>query len=168
MNGYDLSWRCVVTLGCPDLSLSHTELMALKRLKTPEIVLGATPNVPVQRSYRNVSYQTIRNRLHSRQLGQRCPVVCIPLTRHHRRLGLDWCRHHLPWTAHIKLGSSVKCYSCPYHQTSTKMIMLPDGGIIISLPRTIANNDSNIIKPYIESWFVRKIILVEVWWYGQE
>jgi transposase len=47
----------------------------------------------------NVSDQTIRNRLHSRKLGPRRPVVRIPLTLHHRRLGLDWCRRHLPWTA---------------------------------------------------------------------
>ena len=47
----------------------------------------------------NVSDQTIRNHLYSRKLGPRCPVVRIPLTRHHRRLGLDWCRRHLPWTA---------------------------------------------------------------------
>ena len=36
-------------------------------------------------------------------------------------------------------------------QTPTKMIMLPDGGISISLPRTAVNKDSTIIKPYIES-----------------
>ena len=41
----NLSWHCVVTLGRPDLALSHTELVALKRLKSLEIVLGATPNV---------------------------------------------------------------------------------------------------------------------------
>ena len=40
-----LSWRCVVTLGRPDLALSHTELVALKGLKSLEIVLGVTPNV---------------------------------------------------------------------------------------------------------------------------
>jgi hypothetical protein len=40
-----LSWRCVVTLGRPDLALSHTELVALKGLKSIEIVLGVTPNV---------------------------------------------------------------------------------------------------------------------------
>jgi hypothetical protein len=42
-----LSWRCVVTLGPPDLVLSHTDLVALKRLKSLAIVLGATPNVSV-------------------------------------------------------------------------------------------------------------------------
>ena len=42
------------------------------------------------------------------------------------------------------------------------MIMLPDGGISISLPRMAVNKDSTIIKPYIESWFVRKAT-VEHW-----
>ena len=40
----------------------------------------------------NVSDQTIRNRLHSRNLRPRRRAVHIPLTRHHRRLSLDWCR----------------------------------------------------------------------------
>jgi hypothetical protein len=48
----NLSWLCFVTLVPPELALSHTELVALKWLKTLEIVLGATPNVPVQCSYR--------------------------------------------------------------------------------------------------------------------
>ena len=37
-----LSWYCVVTLGCPDLALSHMEFVTLRRLKSLEI---ATPNV---------------------------------------------------------------------------------------------------------------------------
>ena len=37
----------------------------------------------------NVSDQTIRNRLRSRNLRPRRPAVRIPLTRHHRRLRLD-------------------------------------------------------------------------------
>ena len=36
---------CVVTLGPLDLLLSHTDLVALKRLKSLAIVLGETPNV---------------------------------------------------------------------------------------------------------------------------
>ena len=41
-----LSRRCVVILGYPDLVLPHMELVALKLLKSLEIVLGATRNVP--------------------------------------------------------------------------------------------------------------------------
>ena len=41
-----LSLRGVVTLGRQDLALSHTELVALKRLKSLAIVLGATASVP--------------------------------------------------------------------------------------------------------------------------
>ena len=43
----------------------------------------------------NVSYQTIRNRLHAANLRSRCPFVRIPLTRRHRRLRLEWCRPYL-------------------------------------------------------------------------
>ena len=46
----------------------------------------------------NVSCQTIRNRLRSRNLKPRRPAVRIPIIRHHRRLGFDWCRQHLRWT----------------------------------------------------------------------
>ena len=46
----------------------------------------------------DVSYQTIQNRLRTRNLRPRRPAVRIPITRHHRRLGLDWCRRHLRWT----------------------------------------------------------------------
>ena len=45
----------------------------------------------------NVSDQTIRNNLRSRNL--RCPAVRIPLTRRHRRLLLDWYRRNHHWTA---------------------------------------------------------------------
>ena len=47
----------------------------------------------------HVSYQTIRNRLRTRNLRPRCSAVRIPLTRRHRRLRLGWCRRHLRWTA---------------------------------------------------------------------
>jgi hypothetical protein len=40
-----LSWRCVVTLGRTVQALSNTELVALKGLKSIEIVQGVTPNV---------------------------------------------------------------------------------------------------------------------------
>ena len=40
-----LSWRYVITLRRPDLALSNTELVALKRVKSLEIVLGTTSNV---------------------------------------------------------------------------------------------------------------------------
>jgi hypothetical protein len=40
-----LSWRCVVTLGRTVQALSNTELVVLKRLKSLELVLMATPNV---------------------------------------------------------------------------------------------------------------------------
>jgi hypothetical protein len=43
----------------------------------------------------NVSYQTIHNRLRTRNLRPRCPAVRIPLTRRHSRLRLDWCLRHL-------------------------------------------------------------------------
>ena len=47
----------------------------------------------------NVSDQTIRNRLHIRNLRPRRPDARIPLTRRHRSLPLDWCRRQLRWTA---------------------------------------------------------------------
>ena len=72
----------------------------------------------------NVSDQTIRNRLHSRQLGPRCPVVRIPLTRHHRRLGLDWCRHHLPWTAR-------QCSTVCFSDESRFNVRFNDGRILV-------------------------------------
>lgn len=46
----------------------------------------------------NVSDQTIRNRLHERNLAARRPVVRQPLTRQHRRLRRQWGVTHRRWT----------------------------------------------------------------------
>ena len=68
--------------------------------------------------------EIIRNRLHSRKLRPRRHVVRIPLTRHHRRLGLDWCRRHLPWTA--RQWSTV-CFS----DESRFNVRFNDGRILV-------------------------------------
>jgi hypothetical protein len=56
MYGTESFHEFVLTLCChswtPRPSTITHEWVALKRLKSLEIVLGATPNVPVQRSYR--------------------------------------------------------------------------------------------------------------------
>lgn len=46
----------------------------------------------------NVSTQTIRNRLHERNLRARRPVVKVPLTQRHRLARLAWSRAHQRWT----------------------------------------------------------------------
>ena len=46
-----------------------------------------------------VSDQTIRNRLCTRNLRPRRPVVRISRNRHHKRIRLYRCQHHLRWTA---------------------------------------------------------------------
>jgi hypothetical protein len=101
----------------------------------------------------NVSDQTIRNRLHSRQFGPRCPVVCIPLTLHHRRLGLDWCLRHLPWTA-------CQCSTVCFSDESRFNVRF---------------NDSRIVVYCLSGeWYTDDTIREHdhfgggLWWYGQE
>ena len=45
-----------------------------------------------------MSDQTIRNRLHARNLRARCPVVRQPLTRQHRIARRQWALVHRRWT----------------------------------------------------------------------
>ncbi|GFV29055.1 HTH_Tnp_Tc3_2 domain-containing protein [Trichonephila clavipes] len=46
---------------------------------------------------RRVSSQTVRNRLHEGGLYARRPMVCIPLTPHHRAARRRWTAEHPDW-----------------------------------------------------------------------
>ncbi|GFW29798.1 transposon Tf2-6 polyprotein [Trichonephila clavipes] len=49
---------------------------------------------------RKVSSQTARNRLHEGGLYARRPMVCIPLTPHHRAARRRWAAEHRDWEQH--------------------------------------------------------------------
>ncbi|GFY33834.1 HTH_Tnp_Tc3_2 domain-containing protein [Trichonephila clavipes] len=49
---------------------------------------------------RRVSSQTARNRLHEGGLYARRPMVCIPLTPHHRAARRRWAAEHRDWEQH--------------------------------------------------------------------
>ncbi|GFV47005.1 transposable element Tcb2 transposase [Trichonephila clavipes] len=49
---------------------------------------------------RKVSSQTARNRLHEGGLYARRPMVCIPLTPHHRAARRRWAVEHRDWEQH--------------------------------------------------------------------
>ncbi|GFU82292.1 HTH_Tnp_Tc3_2 domain-containing protein [Trichonephila clavipes] len=49
---------------------------------------------------RRVSSQTARNRLHEGGLYARRPMVCIPLTPHHRVARRRWAAEHRDWEQH--------------------------------------------------------------------
>ncbi|GFY05001.1 transposable element Tcb2 transposase [Trichonephila clavipes] len=49
---------------------------------------------------RRVSNQTVRNRLHEGGLCARRPMVCIPLTPHHRAARRRWADEHRDWEQH--------------------------------------------------------------------
>ncbi|GFS65082.1 transposable element Tcb2 transposase [Trichonephila clavipes] len=49
---------------------------------------------------RRVSSQTVRNRLHEGGLYARRPMVCIPLTPHHRAARRRWAAEHRDWEQH--------------------------------------------------------------------
>ncbi|GFS52983.1 transposable element Tc3 transposase [Trichonephila clavipes] len=47
---------------------------------------------------KQISRKTVARRLRGGGLYARRPVVCVPLTRHHRTDRLQWCREHHNWT----------------------------------------------------------------------
>lgn len=47
---------------------------------------------------RPISTSTVRRRLHEGGLYARRPVLCVPLTRCHKRQRLQWARDHVNWT----------------------------------------------------------------------
>ncbi|GFU82596.1 transposable element Tcb2 transposase [Trichonephila clavipes] len=49
-------------------------------------------------SRKQISRKTVARRLRGGGLYARRPVVCVPLTRHHRTARLQWCREHHNWT----------------------------------------------------------------------
>ncbi|GFV22510.1 transposable element Tcb1 transposase [Trichonephila clavipes] len=49
-------------------------------------------------SGKQISRKTVARRLRGGGLYARRPVVCVPLTRHHRTARLQWCREHHNWT----------------------------------------------------------------------
>ena len=101
----------------------------------------------------NVSYQKIRNRLRSRNLRPRRPAVRIPIIRHHRRLGSDWCWRHLRWT--VRQWSTV-CFSDALRFN----LRFNDGRIIVYSRPGERYSDANIRE---HDGFVG-----DPWWYWQE
>ena len=66
----------------------------------------------------NVSDQTIRNRLHARNLRARRPVVRQPLTRQHRIARRQWALVHRRWTRaewHMVMFSDESRYNLDHH-----------------------------------------------------
>ncbi|GFX13323.1 transposable element Tcb1 transposase [Trichonephila clavipes] len=51
-------------------------------------------------SGKQISRKTVARRLRGGGLYARRPVVCVPLTRQHRTVHLQWCREHHNWTEH--------------------------------------------------------------------
>ncbi|GFX51577.1 transposable element Tcb1 transposase [Trichonephila clavipes] len=49
-------------------------------------------------SGKQISRKTFARRLRGGGLYARRPVVCVPLTRQHRTVRLQWCREHHNWT----------------------------------------------------------------------
>ncbi|GFX39412.1 transposable element Tcb2 transposase [Trichonephila clavipes] len=49
-------------------------------------------------SGKQISRKTVARRLRGEGLYARRPVVCVPLTRHHRTASLQWCREHHNWS----------------------------------------------------------------------
>ncbi|GFV93839.1 transposable element Tcb2 transposase [Trichonephila clavipes] len=49
-------------------------------------------------SGKRISRKTVARRLREGGLYARRPVVCVPLTRQHRTVRLQWCREHHNWT----------------------------------------------------------------------
>ncbi|GFS89652.1 a disintegrin and metalloproteinase with thrombospondin motifs 16 [Trichonephila clavipes] len=49
-------------------------------------------------SGKQISRKTVARRLRGGGLYARRPVVCVPLTRQHRTVRLQWCREHHIWT----------------------------------------------------------------------
>ncbi|GFU14201.1 transposable element Tcb2 transposase [Trichonephila clavipes] len=49
-------------------------------------------------SGKQISRKTVARRLRGGGLYARRPVVCVPLTRHHRTARLQWCREQHNWT----------------------------------------------------------------------
>ncbi|GFW28308.1 transposable element Tcb1 transposase [Trichonephila clavipes] len=49
-------------------------------------------------SGKQISRKIVARRLRGGGLYARRPVVCVPLTRHHRTVSLQWCREHHNWT----------------------------------------------------------------------
>ncbi|GFT77416.1 transposable element Tcb2 transposase [Trichonephila clavipes] len=61
---------------------------------------GAAAKTVALGTGRRVSSQTARNRLHEGGLYARRPMVCIPLTPHHRAARRRWAAEHRDWEQH--------------------------------------------------------------------
>ncbi|GFW14853.1 transposable element Tcb2 transposase [Trichonephila clavipes] len=63
-----------------------------------EVVLEQVENQFLANSGKQISRKTVDRHLRGGGLYARRPVVCVPLTRQHRTVRLQWCREHHNWT----------------------------------------------------------------------
>ncbi|GFU43001.1 transposable element Tcb2 transposase [Trichonephila clavipes] len=63
-----------------------------------ELVLEQVANQFLAASGKQIYRKTVPRRLRGGGLYARRPVVCVPLTRQHRTVRLQWCREHHNWT----------------------------------------------------------------------
>ncbi|GFU14696.1 transposable element Tcb2 transposase [Trichonephila clavipes] len=63
-----------------------------------EVVLEQVANQFLAASGKQISRKTVARRLRGGGLYARRPVVCVPLTRQHRTVRLQWCREHHNWS----------------------------------------------------------------------
>ncbi|GFW02370.1 HTH_Tnp_Tc3_2 domain-containing protein [Trichonephila clavipes] len=83
-------------------------VLEVRRLQKTYIVLSAkrnwhttaqqVANQFLAASGKQIFRKTVARRLRGGGLYARRPVVCVPLTRHHRTARLQWCRKHHNWT----------------------------------------------------------------------
>ncbi|GFX79375.1 transposable element Tcb2 transposase [Trichonephila clavipes] len=79
-------------------TLAEDKYIVLSAKRNRRTTAQQVANQFLAASGKQISRKTVARRLRGGGLYARRPVVCVPLTRHHRTARLQWCREHHNWT----------------------------------------------------------------------
>ncbi|GFW29562.1 HTH_Tnp_Tc3_2 domain-containing protein [Trichonephila clavipes] len=80
--------------------LQKTDISSYQQKRNRRTTAQQVANQFLAASGKQISQKTVARRLRGGGLYARRPVVCVPLTRQHRTLRLQWCRERHNWTEH--------------------------------------------------------------------
>lgn len=83
----------------PQCTTSRDDRQIVRMAVTDRSLTSRTISQQIQSvTHHPVSARTIRRRLQQNGLSARRPLLCLPLTRNHRRLRRQWCDERRMWT----------------------------------------------------------------------
>ncbi|GFV80354.1 hypothetical protein TNCV_2259581 [Trichonephila clavipes] len=78
--------------------LQKTDISSYQQKRNRRTTDQQVANQFLAASGKQIPRKTVARRFRGGGLYARRPVVCVPLTRHHRTAHLHWCREHHNWT----------------------------------------------------------------------